>query len=204
MYLSRKSSGNQLITSWFILISPLLLILLSIQHDQHQSFVLAEEAANESTSTNRDILEAEARTARELSFAAAQLRKDLATCQSRVQSIQKGFQNLYSNHLANVDGLRKCKEGMLGAEEMAELEAKFSKLDEKVEPELLAEAQKTEDNDKRKLRDQEIASKHKELILSLENQVQQLRLREKAWERTISELVARRDLLQRREGAWER
>lgn len=87
---------------------------------------------------------------------------------------------------------------------MAELEAKFSKLDEKVEPELLAEAQKTEDNDKRKLRDQEIASKHKELILSLENQVQQLRLREKAWERTISELVARRDLLQRREGAWER
>ncbi len=42
------------------------------------------------------------------------------------------------------------------------------------------------------------------LIQSLQNQVNQLRLRETAWERTINELVARRDLLERREGAWER
>ena len=163
----------------------------------------ASEATSES-SRSIDVLEAEARTARELSYAAAQLQKDLSTCNSRAQSLQKGFQNLYSTHLANVDGLRKCKEGMLGAQEMEELEANLAKLNDKVDPDLLANAQQTEDIKKRQMRDEEIASKHKELILSLEHQVQQLRLREKAWERTISELVARRDLLERREGAWER
>lgn len=195
----------------FIDLSYLLLLVLLFVQTHHQSLASVQEANDSETASKQsqpsrslDILEAEARTARELSYAAAALQKDLSTCQSRVQSIQKGFQNLYSTHLANVDGLRKCKEGMLGTQEMEELEAKLGKLDEKVDPELLVEAQQKEDDTKRKLRDEELASKHKELILSLEKQVRQLRLREKAWERTISELVARRDLLERREGAWER
>ncbi|KAL7485467.1 hypothetical protein ACHAW6_011074 [Cyclotella cf. meneghiniana] len=195
----------------FIDLSQLLLLVLLFVQTHHQSLASVQEANDSETASKQsqpsrslDILEAEARTARELSYAAAALQKDLSTCQSRVQSIQKGFQNLYSTHLANVDGLRKCKEGMLGTQEMEELEAKLGKLDDKVDPELLVEAQQKEDDTKRKLRDEELASKHKELILSLEKQVRQLRLREKAWERTISELVARRDLLERREGAWER
>ena len=173
----------------------------------HHPLVSAQESASDATtepSRSIDILEAEARTARELSYAAAQLQKDLSSCQTRVQSIQKGFQNLYSTHLLNVDGLRKCREGMLGAQEMEDLAAKLAELNGKVDPDLLLAAQKSEDDNRRRLRDEEIVSKHKELILSLESQVQQLRLRERAWERTISELVARRDLLERREGAWER
>lgn len=147
--------------------------------------VSAEDATDTASEPSRsiDILEAEARTARELSYAAAKLQKDLANCQSRIQSVQKGFQNLYSTHLANVDGLRKCKEGVLGLQEMEELETKLSNLNGKVDPDLLAEAQRTEDDKKRRLRDEEIASKHKELIISLERQVEQLRLRERAWER---------------------
>lgn len=188
----------------------LLVLILLCSHMLKLMMIVAakdkseSDAASTEPSRSIDILEAEARTARELSYAAAQLQKDLATCQSRAQSVQKGFQNLYTAHLANEDGLRKCKEGVLGAQEMEELQAKLAILNDKVDPDLLAEAQQTEDDNRRRLRDEEIASKHKELILSLENQVHQLRLRERAWERTISELVARRDLLERREGAWER
>jgi len=183
------------------------LLLLVLCAWQGQSVAAAETVATDTPnepSRSIEILEAEARTARELSYAAAQLQKDLDACKSRVQSVQKGFQNLYSVHLANVDGLRKCKEGVLGAQEMDDLEARLANMNDKVDPDLLVEAQRTEDDNKRRIRDEEIASKHKELILLLEHQVQQLRLRERAWERTISELVARRDLLERREGAWER
>lgn len=173
--------------SWLNLLR--LLICISLHFYNPLSSVYAEDPTTTSTAAEQsrsiDILEAEARTARELSHAAAQLQKDLSNCQSRVQSVQKGFQNLYATHLANVDGLRKCKEGMLGAQEMEELEAKLSKLNDKVDPDLLAEAQQTEDENKRRLRDEEIASKHKELILSLEKQVEQLRLRERAWERYV-------------------
>ena len=193
----RRPRGKPSVTSPSY--TTLILIVMSV--------LIHGTAASETSSDQSrsiDILEAEARTARELSYTAAQLQKDLSTCNSRTQSLQKGFQNLYSTHLANIDGLRKCKEGVLGAQEMEELEAKTAKLNDKVDPDLLADAQQTEDNKKRQMRDEEIASKHKELILSLEHQVEQLRLREKAWERTISELVARRDLLERREGAWER
>lgn len=186
----------------------LLIILLCCLHQRHLAVAASDTSAattsDEPSSRPTSVLEAEARTARELAHAVSILQKDLTTCRTRVDAIQTGFQNLYSTHLANVDGLRKCKEGMLGASEMDELEQKLNSLDDKVDPTLLADAQKKQDETKRKVRDEELASKHKELIATLENQVQQLRLREKAWERTISELVARRDLLERREGAWER
>eukprot|EP00579_Thalassiosira_antarctica_P000174 CAMPEP_0201866438 /NCGR_PEP_ID=MMETSP0902-20130614/1032_1 /ASSEMBLY_ACC=CAM_ASM_000551 /TAXON_ID=420261 /ORGANISM="Thalassiosira antarctica, Strain CCMP982" /LENGTH=544 /DNA_ID=CAMNT_0048391417 /DNA_START=110 /DNA_END=1744 /DNA_ORIENTATION=- len=146
------------------------------------------------------IIEAEARTARELSHAVGKLTKDLKTCNVRVDAIEEGFQNLYSAHLGNVDGLRKCKEGVLTTDELDTLHANL----DKVNPALVEQAQAKEDEKKRSRRNEELASKHRVLIHSLEDQVESLVRRERSWERTISELVARRDLLERREGAWER
>ena len=146
------------------------------------------------------ILEAEARTARELSSAVGKLKKELNTCTFRVDAIEEGFQNLYQAHLGNVDGLRKCKEGVLTTDELERLDANL----DKVNPALLEQARHKEDEQKRAARNEQLTQKHLELITRLEEQVSSLVRREKTWERTISELVARRDLLERREGAWER
>jgi len=73
-----------------------------------------------------------------------------------------------------------------------------------VNPALLEQAQFKEDQKARTKRDEELASKHRTLINSLETRIESLVRRERSWERTISELQARRDLLERREGAWER
>ena len=56
----------------------------------------------------------------------------------------------------------------------------------------------------REERDQAIATQYRDLVLSLEDKMATFVRRERSWERTISELVAQRDLLERREGAWER
>ena len=146
------------------------------------------------------IIEAEARTARDLSKGVAKLTKDLNTCNSRVDAIQEGFQDLYTAHLSNVDGLRKCKEGMLTTDDMSKLDANL----DKVNPVLVEQARHKEDERLKNARIEALTEKHRELIHQLEHQVQKLASREKTWERTISELLARRDLLEQREGAWER
>eukprot|EP00571_Detonula_confervacea_P009601 CAMPEP_0172316588 /NCGR_PEP_ID=MMETSP1058-20130122/28750_1 /TAXON_ID=83371 /ORGANISM="Detonula confervacea, Strain CCMP 353" /LENGTH=465 /DNA_ID=CAMNT_0013030929 /DNA_START=210 /DNA_END=1607 /DNA_ORIENTATION=+ len=146
------------------------------------------------------IVEAEARTARELSRAVGKLTTDLKTCNVRVDAIEEGFQNLYAAHLGNVDGLRKCKEGMLTSQDISNLDASL----DSVNPTLVEQAKNKEEEKKHHARTEELASKHRELIHQLEDQVEKLVRREKTWERTISELVARRDMLERREGAWER
>jgi ribosomal protein L17 len=69
---------------------------------------------------------------------------------------------------------------------------------------LLQQAHTTELHNQRTIHNEEIATKHKQLITKLESQIHQLKLRETAWERTISELVARKDILERRETAWTR
>lgn len=146
------------------------------------------------------IVEAEARTARELAKAVGKLSTDLKTCNSRVDSIEEGFQNLYAAHLSNVDGLRKCKEGMLTSEDLENLDASL----DSVNPALVEQAKNKEEEKKHLAHTQALTTKHVELIHQLEHQVEKLIKRERTWERTISELVARRDLLERREGAWER
>mmetsp|Transcript_415 Transcript_415/g.673 ORF Transcript_415/g.673 Transcript_415/m.673 type:complete len:589 (-) Transcript_415:163-1929(-) len=151
------------------------------------------------------IVEAEARTARELSHAVRKLTRDLQTCNTRVDAIEEGFQNLYVAHLGNVDGLRKCREGMiLTPEDIEKLDDDVESLEGIVNPALLEQAQFKEDQKARTKRDEELASKHRNLINSLETRIESLVRRERSWERTISELQARRDLLERREGAWER
>lgn len=149
-------------------------------------------------------MEAEARTARELSRAVQLLRSELDGCTDRVDATKTGFQQLYAAHLANIDGLRKCREGVLGKDEFDELIEQRRSFEKSIDEELWREAGEREEEAKRRLRDDSLAHTHRELISSLETQVRSLRLREEAWERTISELVARRDLLERREGAWER
>ena len=146
------------------------------------------------------IIEAEARTARELSKAVSKMTADLDQCNTRVTAIQDGFQDLYAAHLGNVDGLRKCKEGMLTKEEMQKLDESLNS----VNPALIEQAKKKEDERLKHERIEALTEKHRELIHELENQVQKLVARELTWERTISELVARRDILEQREGAWEK
>jgi hypothetical protein len=159
-----------------------------------------------STPTPTSILETEARTARELSKAVYTLQKELKSCNSRIDSIKSGFQSLYSIHLTHIDGLRKCKEGMISSSDLQTLlDSNNDKLaKEEMTRALMEQAQASITEQQRNLQHEELATKHKELILKLENQVHQLRLRETAWERTISELVARKDLLERRENAWTR
>ena len=177
--------------------------------DEHPA--AAAKTSSDDTNTNNinsqeppsrppTIIEAEARTARELSRAVQKMTNELNTCNSRVDSIQGGFQDLYTAHLSNVDGLRKCKEGMLTAEEMAKLDSSL----DKVNPALIEQARAKEDERLKQARMEELTTKHRQLIHQLEDQIQKLVSREKTWERTISELVARRDLLEQREGAWER
>ncbi|KAL9190071.1 hypothetical protein ACHAXT_007282 [Thalassiosira profunda] len=169
----------------------------------------AEDAAADAATNSKptaeparppSIIEAEARTARELAAAVATLTKDLQTCTGRVEAIEEGFQDLYAAHLNSVDGLRKCKEGMLTTEAMSKLSTDL----DGVNPALLEQAHAKEEAKKRAERDEKLAERHRELIHELESQVQQLVRRERTWERTISELVARRDMLESREGAWER
>lgn len=176
------------------------------------------------------LIEAEARTARELSSAVKTLRADLSTCADRVSAIEGGFQDLYSVHLGNVHALRRCKEGMLplplpptSSEELEEPEHAGGGdgdgdgdgldgdgddiddgLDGIVNPALVSQARSHVSEKKRRERDEALAEKHRIVILDLERRVETLERREKAWERTISELTSRRDLLERREGAWER
>eukprot|EP00985_Skeletonema_marinoi_P010094 scaffold4765_cov128-Skeletonema_marinoi.AAC.2 len=166
-------------------------------------------AASSTTPTPTTILEAEARTARELSRTVSTLTKDLKSCNSRIDSIKSGFQNLYSMHLTQIDGLRKCKEGMISSSDLQQIldsnNDKFTNNNEETTTKALMEqAQATITEQQRTLQNEQLATKHKQLILQLETQVHQLRLRETAWERTISELVARKDLLERRENAWTR
>mmetsp|Transcript_25920 Transcript_25920/g.62242 ORF Transcript_25920/g.62242 Transcript_25920/m.62242 type:complete len:559 (+) Transcript_25920:104-1780(+) len=146
------------------------------------------------------IIEAEARTARELSRAVNKLTKDLNTCNVRVDAIEEGFQNLYSAHLGNVDGLRKCKEGVLTPAEMDKLDSGL----DGVNPALVEQARAKEDERRRSDQQEFLSRRQREAIKELEDEVEKLVRRERTWERTISELVARRDLLERREGAWER
>lgn len=170
------------------------------------------------------ILETEARTARELSKSLLTLQKQLSTCNDRISSITSAFQNLYSLHLKHIDGLRKCKEGMISSSDLQELlDATPSVVDNdgagttggaatkkgqkeisKTFQTLLQQAHTTELQNQRSIHNEEIATKHKQLIQKLESQIHQLKLRETAWERTISELVARKDILERRETAWTR
>eukprot|EP00584_Thalassiosira_punctigera_P026056 CAMPEP_0172576382 /NCGR_PEP_ID=MMETSP1067-20121228/137693_1 /TAXON_ID=265564 ORGANISM="Thalassiosira punctigera, Strain Tpunct2005C2" /NCGR_SAMPLE_ID=MMETSP1067 /ASSEMBLY_ACC=CAM_ASM_000444 /LENGTH=389 /DNA_ID=CAMNT_0013369049 /DNA_START=69 /DNA_END=1234 /DNA_ORIENTATION=- len=151
------------------------------------------------------IVEAEARAARELSVTVRRLTNDLARCESRVDAVEEGFQKLYSAHLGSVDGLRRCREGVLTQEDVDRLDgddaSHLGRLEDILDPELVKEAREKEDFRRRSLRDREIASKHAELIRSLEEKIETLVRRERSWERTISELQARRDLLERREGA---
>ncbi|KAL7550744.1 hypothetical protein ACHAWF_013967 [Thalassiosira exigua] len=146
------------------------------------------------------IVEAEARTARELAGAVGTLRGDLEACRARVDAMEEGFQSLYARHLGNVEGLRKCQEGVLTREELEKLDAGLDGVD----PDLVEQARAKEEERVRRERTEALAERHRELIRDLKDQVEQLVRREKTWERTISELVARRDLLERREGAWER
>ena len=163
-------------------------------------------SSSSSTPTPTTILETEARTARELSKAVSALTKDLKSCNSRIDSIKNGFQDLYSMHLTHIDGLRKCKEGMISSSDLQQLLDSNTKkfANEETTKALMEQAQASLTEQQRTLQNEQLATKHKELILKLEHQIHQLRLRETAWERTISELVARRDLLERRENAWTR
>mmetsp|Transcript_7987 Transcript_7987/g.13182 ORF Transcript_7987/g.13182 Transcript_7987/m.13182 type:complete len:511 (-) Transcript_7987:246-1778(-) len=167
-----------------------------------------QNEASSSTPTPTTILETEARTARELSKAVSTLTKDLKSCNSRIDSIKSGFQDLYSMHLTQIDGLRKCKEGMISSSDLQQLldtntnQKKFT--NEDTTKALMEQAHASIIEQQRLEQNEQLATKHKELILKLEHQVHQLRLRETAWERTISELVARKDLLERRENAWTR
>ena len=149
------------------------------------------------------IIEAEARTARELSVAVRTLNRDLDECTERVGAIESGFQKLYAAHLGNVDGLRKCKEGLLSAADLDDLETKLDAVPG-VSSALMEQAKHKNDQKMRADHLEDLGFKHKELIVNLEQQVEKLMRREKTWERTISELVARRDLLENRESAWER
>jgi len=174
---------------------------------QQQQQQQQHHQASSSTPTPTTILETEARTARELSRAVSTLRKDLKSCNSRIDSIKSGFQDLYSMHLTQIDGLRKCKEGMISSSDIQQiLDSNTNKLNNNKETTkaLMEQVQASITEQQRTRQNEEVAAKHKELILSLEHQVHQLRLRETAWERTISELVARKDLLERRENAWTR
>lgn len=166
----------------------------------------AQQQSSSSSPLPTAILETEARTARELSKAVSTLKKDLKACNSRIDSIKSGFQKLYSIHLTHIDGLRKCKEGMISSSDLQRLLDSNNEMltKEETTKALMEQAHAAEMEKQRTLQHEEIASKHKELILKLENQVNQLRLRETAWERTISELVARKDILERRENAWTR
>ena len=176
-----------------------------------------------STTPPTTILETEARTARELSKSISTLQKQLTTCNDRISSITSAFQNLYSLHLQHIDGLRKCKEGMISGKDLQDLldatptvvdnddgggdaaaTKKGQKEISKTFQTLLNQAHTTELNNQRTIHNEEIAIKHKQLITKLESQIHQLKLRETAWERTISELVARKDILERRETAWTR
>lgn len=171
-----------------------------------------------SSTTPTTILETEARTARELSKSISTLQKQLTTCNDRISSITSAFQNLYSLHLKHIDGLRKCKEGMISGRDLQDLlDATPSVVDggaattkegqkkiSKTFQALLQQAHTTELHNQRSIQNEEIATKHKQLIHKLESQIHQLKLRETAWERTISELVARKDILERRETAWTR
>ena len=173
-----------------------------------------------SSTTPTTILETEARTARELSKSISTLQKQLTTCNDRISSITSAFQNLYSLHLKHIDGLRKCKEGMISGRDLQDLlDATPSVVDDggaatttkkgqkeisKTFQALLQQAHTTELHNQRTIHNEEIATKHKQLIHKLESQIHQLKLRETAWERTISELVARKDILERRETAWTR
>ena len=180
-----------------------------------------------SSTTPTTVLESEARTARELSKSLLTLQKQLSTCNDRISSITSAFQNLYSLHLKHIDGLRKCKEGMISGRDLQDLldatptvvddsnggatatgdggaTKKGQKEISKTFQALLNQAHTTELNNQRSIQNEEIAIKHKQLITKLESQIHQLKLREMAWERTISELVARKDILERRETAWTR
>ena len=159
-----------------------------------------EPSTNEVPARPPAVVEAEARTARELSTTVGKLRNDLNTCNKRVNAIEEGFQSLYSAHLGNVDGLRKCQQGVLTPEELSKLHASL----DKVNPALVEQAAHKEDERLRHKRTEELELKHRELIHTLEDQIESLIRREKSWERTISELRARRDLLEKRENAWER
>lgn len=175
-----------------------------------------------STTPPTTVLETEARTARELSKSISTLQKQLSTCNDRISSITSAFQNLYSLHLKHIDGLRKCKEGMISGRDLQDLldatpsvadndgaattttTKKGQKEISKTFQALLNQAHTTELQNQRSIQNEEIAIKHKQLITKLESQIHQLKLRETAWERTISELVARKDILERRETAWTR
>lgn len=157
-------------------------------------------SSDESPTRPPAIVEAEARTARELSQAVGRLKRDLNTCNTRVDAIEEGFQSLYTAHLGNVDGLRKCKEGVLTPEDIQKLDGNL----DKVNPTLVEQAKAKEDERLRHARTEKLEKQHRELIHALEEQIESLVRREKTWERTISELVARRDLLEKRENAWER
>ena len=160
----------------------------------------SSETSSSPPSRPPTIIEAEARTARELSRAVNKLTKDLNTCNVRVDAIEEGFQNLYSAHLGNVDGLRKCKEGVLTPAEMDKLDSGL----DGVNPALVEQARAKEDERRRSDQQEFLSRRQREAISELEDEVEKLVRRERTWERTISELVARRDLLERREGAWER
>lgn len=199
-----------------ILSTILILFFVSIDYSAYhckahdESDKTAESSTQQqqasSTPTPTTILETEARTARELSRAVSTLRKDLKSCNSRIDSIKSGFQDLYAMHLTQIDGLRKCKEGMISSSDIQKiLDSTNNNLNNKETTKALMEQAQASINEQQRIRqNEELAAKHKELILSLEHQVHQLRLRETAWERTISELVARKDLLERRENAWTR
>lgn len=126
------------------------------------------------------ILEAEARTARELSRAVATLTRDLDACRDRADAIEEGFQGLYAAHLANVDGLRRCREGVLSADELRAFPAADVAQPAGVDPALLARAGAREDARERAQRDEEVAARHRELLLSLEDRVAALVRRERS------------------------
>jgi len=210
--------------------SPLLLLLLAIICGNAINNISAH--ANATNNNNRGdasdhsayhtpILEAEARTARELSHAVQSLQTDLSTCHSQVDAIQSNARDFYAARLANIlDGLKKKrKEGesvTLGEEEWKLLEEELtwdgshppsSSVQEQTNHSpSLADATPSGWQHSQPSHDADSSpgDQNEKLIQSLQNQVNQLRLRETAWERTINELVARRDLLERREGAWER
>ncbi|KAL7466298.1 hypothetical protein ACHAXS_006597 [Conticribra weissflogii] len=183
--------------------------------------------AGDQSSHHTPILEAEARTARELSHTVQALQTDLSTCHSHVDAIQSNVRNFYAARLANVlDGLKKKRKERgtltLGEEEWKMLEEELtwngshppssslssspSTYGQNTPSPSLEEDLSSAWQHSQPSHDTDTSSddQKEKLIQSLQNQVNQLRLRETAWERTINELVARRDLLERREGAWER
>ena len=164
--------------------------------------------SDESLQYQQSIIEAEARTARELRTTLTKSQQELLACQSRNAALSDGFQDLYKTHLSNVETLRKCKEGVLTHEDISKFhsEENTNYIASSSSESFTSSIRNIMEHNSKDKDEEEIQKEQQylSLISDLETSVNSLIRREKTWERTISELAARRDMLEKREGAWER